>query len=210
MGILFASVSAVASAHATVKPSEVGVGSFQTFSIGVPNERQIATTAVRLVVPDNLEHVMPSVKPGWRIEVKEKHEEGDTHGAEEMGHAGVSEIIWTAGSIPVGQRDDFSFSAKVPSTQSDVVWKIYQTYQDGSTVAWDLGKGEAQPQKDGKPDFSSKGPASITKVVDDLSKNNQTATMAKTEMPKRDKLAPTALALSAIAVIASAVAIAKK
>ena len=58
-----------ASAHVGVKPSEVGVGSFQTFTVGVPNERDVPTTQVRLVLPEGLEHITPNVKQGWTIEV---------------------------------------------------------------------------------------------------------------------------------------------
>lgn len=208
--IVFLSSASYAWAHATVKPSEVGVGSFQTFSIGVPNEKQIATTQVRLVVPESLEHVMPSVKPGWKIQIKEKaHDESMEHEAGESTHGSASEVTWSGGSIPVGQRDDFTFSAKAPVVVGDLVWKIYQTYADGTVVAWDLAPGEPQPQKDGKSDFSTKGPASVTKVLDDVSKKSEDKQVVMPK-PEKDRLAPTALALSCIAVIASAVAIAKK
>jgi uncharacterized protein YcnI len=34
-----------------VKPNEVKVAAFQTFTMGVPNEKEIPTTAIRLVIP---------------------------------------------------------------------------------------------------------------------------------------------------------------
>src|SRR4051812_36632548 len=93
-------------AHVVVKPSQVGVGAFQTFSIGVPVEKDVPTIGLRLIVPEGLEYVSPNVKPGWRIAMK-KSGTGE--------NAKVTEISWTGGLIPAGQRDDFVFSAKVPS-----------------------------------------------------------------------------------------------
>jgi uncharacterized protein YcnI len=155
-------VATTASAHVTVKPGEVGVGSFQTFTVSVPSEKDLPTTSVRLVVPEGMEHVSPTVKPGWNIKLVSEGE-GD-HGNV------VKEVVWSGGSIPAQYRDDFTFSAKVPGTAQSVVWKAYQTYRDGSVVAWELGPNDMQPKKaDGTSDFSAKGPASVTKVIDDLS-----------------------------------------
>jgi uncharacterized protein YcnI len=70
-GILLAVSPAFA--HVVVRPAQVGVGAFQTFTVGVPNEKDKATVAVRLVLPEGLGHVSPNVKPGWTIELV--HEE---------------------------------------------------------------------------------------------------------------------------------------
>jgi uncharacterized protein YcnI len=161
-------VPQVALAHVTVSPKEVGVGKFQTFNLSVPVEREVATTAVRLVIPEGLEHVSPTVKPGWKIDVKHGAPPEGQPAGEHSEHGPVIELSWTGGSIPQGQRDDFTFSAKVPAKATTLSWKAYQTYADGTVVAWELGPNDQQPQKDGKPDFSSKGPASETKIIDDL------------------------------------------
>ncbi len=148
-------------AHVVVKPNTVGVAAFQTFTVGVPNEKATPTTQVRLVIPEGLHHVSPNVKPGWKIEIKKTTAEGSS---EER----VSEIIWSGGSIPVGQRDDFAFSAQAPAQEGSIQWKAYQTYGDGVTVAWDASK-ESQPKNaDGSPDFSTVGPYSETTVKNDL------------------------------------------
>lgn len=170
--IIFTFIFSVASvsAHVSVKPNEVGVGSFQTFTVGVPNERDVPSTKVRLQIPEGLGHVMPLVKQGWNVEVvqgetaMESHE-GDTH--EEMGQ--VTEIVWSGGSVPVGMKEEFSFSAQVPAETTNLRWNAYQTYADGTVVSWEVGEGEEQPTTEsGEPDFSEKGPASYTQVVDDL------------------------------------------
>jgi uncharacterized protein YcnI len=149
-----------ASAHVVVRPSEVGVGAYQTFLVSVPTEKDIATVGVRLVIPEGLTSVRPNVKPGWSVEIK-KSGEGE--------NSKVTELIWTGGTIPKDQRDEFLFSAKTPAGESTLRWDAYQTYEDGSVVSWNA-SAESQPKDHtGEDDFSSTGPYSETKVVDDLS-----------------------------------------
>lgn len=147
--------AAPAFAHVVVRPNEVGVGAFQTFTVGVPVEKDIPTTGLRLVIPDGLQHVTPNVKPGWEINVK-KTGEGE--------EAKVTEITWTAGTIPAGQRDEFLFSAQVPTAESTVIWKAYQTYEDGTVVAWDHDPKASEHSHES----SDGGPWSETAIVNDL------------------------------------------
>lgn len=150
----------VAFAHVVVRPNQVGVAAFQTFTVGVPVEKDVATVGLRLVIPEGLTYVSPNVKPGWKINIKKGGAEHD---------APVTEIEWTGGNIPAGQRDDFLFSARVPAEESTLDWKAYQMYVDGTTVAWDKSKDEQPKDSSGKDDFSKFGPYSETRVVDDLS-----------------------------------------
>ncbi len=113
-----------ASAHVVVKPAEVAPGAFQTFTVGVPVELDSPTIGLKLVIPEGLQHVTPNVKPGWKINIKKTSD-------------AVTEISWTGGSIPAGQRDEFMFSAQAPVSTSTIVWKAYQTYRNGMVVAWD-------------------------------------------------------------------------
>lgn len=189
--VSFFSLSIPAFAHVVVKPNQVGVGAFQTFTMGVPNEKDNATVALRLVMPEGLEFVSPTVKPGWKIEIK-KTGEGDT--------ARVTEILWTDGQIPEGQRDDFSFSAKVPSKETALNWKAYQTYSNGTIVTWDqpssVDMSDAQ-----KEDMEKKGlgPYSTTQVVNDLkNESSPVMTNSETKMSKVNSELPFVLSLAAI------------
>lgn len=170
-------------AHVVVRPKEAGIGAFQTFTIGVPVEKDIPTTGLRLVIPKGLNHVTPNVKPGWEIEVKKE-------GARE--EATVTEITWTGGTIPAGQRDEFLFSAQVPVKESTVVWKAYQIYEDGSEVSWDQDP-KAEHHSSSEED-SSVGPYSETKVIDDLTDSKK---------PIESKTDSLAIPLSIAAVILS-------
>jgi uncharacterized protein YcnI len=156
------SLSQPALAHVTVKPAQVGVASFQTFTTSVPVEKDVATTGLRIVIPQGLQFVTPTVKPGWTVVVK-KEGEGES--------AVVTELEWTGGTIPAGQRDDFSFSAKTPAQTTILTWKAYQTYQDGSVVSWDQEGSHDGPEEEDE----NKGPASTSEVIDDLTVASATA-----------------------------------
>lgn len=162
----------MAFAHVVVKPNEVKPGAFQNFTVSVPNEKDTPTTALKLEIPAGLKHVTPTVKQGWQINVEK---EGDGE------EATVKAISWSGGLVPAGLRDDFTFSAQVPSESTTLKWKAYQTYTSG-TVSWNLEENEQPKTADGKPDFSTSGPLSKTKVAAEattpISSAEQTANRA--------------------------------
>lgn len=182
-------------AHVIVHPSTVGVAAIQEFSMSAPSEKDVPTVTIKLLIPDGLQMVVPNAKAGWTITVK-KNGTGDA--------APVTEIEWTNGSIPPGQRDDFPFQAQVPAKETTLNWKAYQTYQDGSVVAWDHA-----PSKDPNDD-SAPPPYSMTKVVNDLSgsaTNNQPMTTGSKKESLAFALSAAAIALSLLSL---AVALRKK
>lgn len=150
----------IAQAHVVVRPNQTGIGTYQTFTVNVPSEREQSTTMIRLVLPSGLESITPNVKQGWKIEVKTHELPSGIH---------PYEIVWSGGTIPGHYRDEFSFSAKVPANETTLTWKAYQTYSDNSVVSWDLDPKAEQPKNaEGKPDFSKIGPYSETKIINDL------------------------------------------
>ncbi len=155
-------IPAVVSAHVAVKPSEVGVGEFQTYTMSVPNEKEIAVTSLRVVVPTGVKEVSPTVKPGWEVTTKKS---GDV----------ITEIDWNGGTVPAGMRDDFTFSAQAPAKSTTLAWKAYQTYEDGTTVAWD----QKPSSTKGDDESGSSGPYSTTSVVNDLDKTESTTQMSE-------------------------------
>lgn len=143
-------------AHVVVGPAEVGIAVRQDFSVGVPNEKDIPTVAVRVVLPEGLGSVTPYVKPGWQVSTKTSGEGEDEK---------VTEISWTGGEIGKGLRDAFVFRAMTPTEPTTLVWKAYQTYSDGTVVSWDQ---EESEESHGESEDESKGPYSETQVVNDL------------------------------------------
>lgn len=149
-------------AHVVVKPAEVVSASFQTFTVSVPNEKDVAVTKVKVLIPSGVQHVSPTQKIGWTIATtKDSSGEG----------AAVTAITWSGGTISAGLRDDFTFSAQAPSNTTELQWKAYQTYADGTTVAWDKAKA-------GGHDDAS-GPFSVTNVVQHTAEQNVDQALAK-------------------------------
>jgi uncharacterized protein YcnI len=173
-------------AHVVVKPNAVGVGAFQTFTVGVPNEKENPTVGLRLVIPEGLKFVSPNVKPGWTIDVK-KTGDGDS--------AVVTEINWTGDAIPAGQRDDFVFSAQTPAKETTLIWKAYQTYENGDVVSWDQKPGENE-------DDESVTPYSQTKIINDLTGSDEHA------MEMADEKQSLPISLSVVAILLAAVSLA--
>ena len=183
MSVLLSTTPAFA--HVVVKPNAVGIGSEETFTVNVPNEKDTATVGLKVLIPSGLKEVTPDVKPGWTITVK-KSGDGDA--------APVTEIDWTDGTIPVGQRDEFNFSAQVPAKETTLIWKAYQTYDNGDIVSWD--------HKPGKnPDDDSMTPYSQTKIINDLTVSGTPAMDDTAE----DRSLP--ISLSIVAVILAAAAL---
>lgn len=188
MLVLFGIGVLPAAAHVVVKPNTAGVGAYTTFTVAVPVEKETPTIGVRLVIPEGVESVMPNVKPGWKIDIKKTGEGED---------AKVTEIVWTGGSIPTGQRDEFMFSAKTPAKPTQVAWKAYQTYTNNVVVAWD-----ADPKAEKSHDAATaeqSGPYSVTKVVDDLSSTPAPSTSEKSSGLMNQAIPFAALGLASVA-----------
>ncbi len=182
-----------ASAHVTVRPEQVGIGVSQDFTIGFGIEKDVPTTSVRLVIPDGVTNVAPYITPGWNIEVKKDGERED---------AVVSEIVWSGGSVPPGQRGMLTFRAQVPSNEQTVAWKAYQTYQDGTIVSWDQDPTAMKDMSDSeKEDMekTGKGPFSQTTIVNDLKSSEKTDTQSGAQSKSNNSVSIIALALSVVA-----------
>lgn len=151
-GVIVFSFAATASAHVTVKPAEAITAGYQSFAVNVPNEKEISTTSIKLVIPEGLSYVQPTQKIGWDIAI-------ETEGAGET--AVVKSITWSGGEVKKGFRDEFTFSAQVPAEATEIQWKAYQTYADGTVVSWDkASNGDGHDSTD-----ENSGPFSVTKVV---------------------------------------------
>jgi len=163
---LFFLLTTPAVAHVVVKPSETGLAVLQTFTVSVPVEKEVPTIEVRLLIPEGLTHVIPNVKQGWNIEMKREGENADGR---------VTEIIWNGGIIPVGQRDEFVFSAQTPANPTQLAWKAYQTYADGTIISWD------QAPDSTTNDEHASSPYSETLVYDDLKSDENEKSKSSTE-----------------------------
>ncbi|AFD26929.1 DUF1775 domain-containing protein [Deinococcus gobiensis] len=125
-----------AAAHATVRTetglTESKAGVSETYRLNVPTEKEIPTTAVRLVVPAGVTITRFQVLPGFTRSVV-KNADGL-----------ITEVTWR-GRVAPQEYARFFFQARNPAQPGEVAWKVYQTYADGSVVAWDDTNPEQTP-----------------------------------------------------------------
>jgi uncharacterized protein YcnI len=130
-------VASIASAHVTVLPRESHASAEQRYTVRVPTEGQVATTAVELEIPVGV--VVGEVVAGA----------GHTFDVRREGGRIVA-ITWTR-EIPPKQSAEFVFVARNPNA-AEIVWKAHQRFADGTSAAWVGAAGSPQP-------------ASVTRIV---------------------------------------------
>jgi len=112
-----------ASAHVQVTPAQVAPGDAATFTVLVPNERDVPTTRVALQIPDGVIPFAFEETPGW-----ERTEQQAADGS-------LESVTWT-GSLPVGSFVRFAFLASSPEAEGTLTFPAVQTYEDGQEAAW--------------------------------------------------------------------------
>lgn len=198
MLVVFAFLALPTWAHVVVRPSQVGVASWTVFTVSVPNEKEVATTQIKLVLPEGLQNVTPNVKPGWKVTL-----EKDAKGV-------ATAIVWSAGSLGVGFRDEFGFQAQVPAQPTALNWKAYQTYQGNVVVSWDLDPSDPASKDMEALEKTGKGPYSVTKVVDDLTAPATTPPASSVKAPTDSPTALIALGLAVVALVVALVALVRR
>lgn len=180
--------TATASAHVSVKPAESAAGSWETYTMKVPVEKNDPTTKVVLKMPAGVEFQQYQPIPGWKTSVS-KHDD-----------KAVS-VTWEAkdGGIQPGQFQQFTFVAKNPEKSGDSAWDAYQYYKDGSIVEW-------------TGDEKADTPHSITKITKSASVTDAHGAEQSNEESKSgvSALDIAAIVLSAAAIILSIAALVKK
>jgi uncharacterized protein YcnI len=116
-------IVAPASAHVVVLPSVAPKGTPTEFTLQVPTERNLPTTAVRVMFPPQVSVYSFQVPPpGFTVTpILAKNQS----------------IIGAVfrGTIPVGQYQAFHFLG-TPFASEETPWPAYQTYADGLVKPW--------------------------------------------------------------------------
>ncbi|CAM3476699.1 YcnI family protein [Marinicrinis lubricantis] len=138
--MLFAST---ASAHVVVYPKETVQGTYEKFTVRVPSEEEASPTIkVEIAIPAEVNITRFEPKSGWSYEITRD----DTDK--------ITSVVWTAEEQGLSYTEfaDFNMQGKVDEEAQEIVWKAYQTYENGTTVEWI-----------GAPDADK--PASVTAVT---------------------------------------------
>ncbi|NOU99864.1 YcnI family copper-binding membrane protein [Paenibacillus planticolens] len=129
-------LAGVASAHVTVYPKEATQGSYEKFTVRVPSEKDIPTVKVEVKFPmDSVAVSRFEPKAGWTYELAK-----DSAGK-------ITGVTWTASGDGLGSTEfgEFNMQGKVADAATQIVWKAYQTYKDGSVVEWVGAEGSDKP-----------------------------------------------------------------
>lgn len=147
-GLFFA---AGARAHVEVLPDRAVQNEPRVFTVKAPNERDIATVAVRVLFPPEMSVYSVQPTPGWSARwllTPDKRNRG---------------IVFSGGTIRRGQFQQFSLLA-APLKVGTAIWKADQTYADGKVKSWS-GPIEVPGQEAAETGVDAPGPASATEVV---------------------------------------------
>lgn len=117
----------VASAHVTVQPKETSQGKYEVFTVRVPSENEeVPTTKIEVKFPEEVNITRFEPKPGWTYELAK-----DATGK-------ITSVTWTTEGEGLSPTEfgQFNMQGKVGDEATEIVWKAYQTYKDGSVVEW--------------------------------------------------------------------------
>gem|GEM_PF-456763 len=144
-------VPGTAAAHVDVLPSRVVQGEATEFTLRVPNERDLASTAVEVAFPDAVTvYALGVPPPGFTVRER-RAPDGRLTGAT------------FRGTIPVGRYQDFTFLG-TPFQAGTTVWPSRQTYADGAVKPWtETPTPGAEESAESGP--TTPGPASAVEVL---------------------------------------------
>lgn len=146
--LMLATLPSLAAAHVGVRPRESKPGAEERYSVRVPTEGAVATTSVRLEIPDGVTVLDVEKMGGETFEVEKK---GDR----------VVAITWKR-NIPPKESADFFFRARNPVSGAEIAWKAHQQFADGTMTGW------VEPA-------GGKRPGPVTKLTDTAAPTAQAA-----------------------------------
>lgn len=119
----FLPIAATASAHVTVSPATSAPDAWEAYSIRMPNEKTVDTTALEVRFPAGLQVKSFEDKAGWTIEPLR-----DSSGA-------ITGARWT-GKLAPERFVQFGIIAVNPKAGADLGFAASQLYADGTRVDW--------------------------------------------------------------------------
>lgn len=188
-------------AHVTVSPGQATQGGFTVLTFRVPNETDSAnTTKVEVNLPADQPLAGVSVKPvpGWTSTSTTTKLASPIQSDDGPVTEAVTKVTWVAAgdaAIKPGEFQEFSLSVGPLPEADQMIFKILQTYSDGSIVRW-----IDEPNPNGS---EPEHPAPVLK----LAKAADTTTTTSTPAAGSDGKATVALIISIVALIVAIVGI---
>ena len=127
-------------AHVTLEGREAAVGSTYKAVFRVPHgcEGQ-PTNTVRVRIPEGVIAVKPMPKPGWQLEkVRGQYATSYEYHGSQVGE-GVTEVIWSGGSLPDDEYDEFVLRGYLTSALKagdTLYFPVVQECPEGLAERW--------------------------------------------------------------------------
>jgi uncharacterized protein DUF1775 len=135
-----------------VLPTTVERSTAAEFTVRVPTEREVPTTAVTVRFPSAVTVFAFQPTPGWTRTVLKKSD------------GTITGVRYTGGRIAVGEYQDFTFLGTPFGPLGQTAWKALQTYADGKVKPW-----TGPPEKPGAVSEeggpTAPGPAAAVQIV---------------------------------------------
>ena len=130
LAIALVATTAGIQAHVTVWPRQSQAGASERYTVRVPTEGKITTTAVELEVPADVTVTGVLAGSGFTYDARR---EGDR----------IVAITWKQ-DIKAGEVGEFVFFARNPQAQQ-IAWKARQRFADGTSADWIGVVGDRRP-----------------------------------------------------------------
>lgn len=111
-----------AHAHVSITPRQSTSGATEKYTVRIPTEGKVATTAAELDVPEGVVIETLQAPAGWKHEVKRADDR-------------IISIVWQADVKP-GEFIEVAFVARNPRSGNRIVWKLRQRFADGTVTDW--------------------------------------------------------------------------
>ncbi|MFW6085164.1 MAG: DUF1775 domain-containing protein [Gemmatimonadota bacterium] len=186
-------------AHAVVVPGESRTGAYETYTLRVPNEKDVPTTRIEITFPSEVFVISFAEVPGWTLEVT-RDDTGRAVGA-----------TWT-GVLPPHRFVELPFVGVNPTEPAVLVWSVDQTYAGPSgeeVVSW-AGPADSEFPASRTTVVSAEEPAAAddrTSADGPANEGEPAAAEDPGGMAVRDVLAPVAVVLAGLALVVSALAL---
>lgn len=115
-------VPSLVQAHVSITPRQSTQGATEKYTVRIPTEGKVATTAAELDVPEGVIVETMQAPAGWKYEVKRADDR-------------IVSIVWTVDVKP-GEFVEVAFVARNPRQGEKIVWTLRQKFADGTVSNW--------------------------------------------------------------------------
>jgi uncharacterized protein YcnI len=131
VAVMVVAAAAALDAHVTVWPQESRLGAGERYTVRVPTEGQVSTTAVELEVPADVTITGVLAGAGFTYEARRDNDR-------------IVAITWKQ-EIKAGEVGEFVFFARNPRGGQQIAWKARQRFADGTSADWVGVEGDRRP-----------------------------------------------------------------